>query len=446
MGVKLRSAVQWHEGMLLRPEHFQQTDRRFEQVLGYHLANIDPYFWGVKTLQTDPSTLLAGQFKVLALDAVMQDGCIVSISVDAGDSPLTVDLKAYANEIAKAPMYVYLCVPNYTTGAASSSSMMPRFVSTLSLHVSDENTGEGDQEVPSLKPNAQLIVSRTSPDNYVSFPLACLTVDENEIVQKSYVPPQIAVSQQESLGILLEELSKRLRSKLAFINERVRSRSLELMSVEATNTCRSLVAGLLPLEALLKSNKASPFSLYMMLTQVGSFLSGMFPGLMPPTLKAYDHAHCLDNFLEVSAYVDSLLDRIQEGYEVYPFDTKDRLFVINMNPTWMTKKFVIGIKCPPQLSVKEMNEWMLSAVIASDQFVESVRDRRTLGAARSLIQGDDEMKLLPAKDVLLYEVDNDPKSIQSGENLYIFNISDTPDTRPAEVVLFVSKNRQESFF
>ncbi|MGN6671271.1 MAG: type VI secretion system baseplate subunit TssK [Candidatus Nucleicultricaceae bacterium] len=446
MAVRLRSAVQWHEGMLLRPEHFQQTDRRFEQLMGYHLNNVDPYCWGVKSMQADPASLLTGQYKIIALEAVMPDGCIVNVSVDAGDAPLSVDVKSHTDEIAQAPMYVYLCVPDYMRGAASISNAMPRFISSSVQHVSDENTGDGDEEMPCIKPNAQLVISRTSPDNFVSFPIACLTLDENEIVQARFVPAQLYVRQQEPLGMMLDDIAKRLRSKLAFLNDRVRSRSLELMSAEATNICRSLVAGLLPLEALLKSNKANPFRLYMMLTQVGGFLSGMFPGLMPPPLKAYDHAFCLDNFDELSRYIDGLLDRIQEGYEVYPFDMKDRLYVLNMNPLWMAKKLVIGVKCPPQLSLKQLSEWMETAVIASEPFVESVRDRRTLGASRQIIDGDEEMKLLPAKDILLFEINNDAQVIQPGENLYIFNVSDTPQLRPAEIVLFVSKNRQESFF
>lgn len=446
MAVRLRNAVQWHEGMLLRPEHFQQTDRRFEQLMGYHLNNVDPYCWGIKSMKTDSASLLSGQYKIIALEAVMPDGCVINMSVEAGDAPLSVDVKEYADQIAEAPMYVYLSIPDYMRGAASTSNVMPRFISSTVRHVSDENTGDGDEEMPCLRPNAQLIVSRTAPDSFVSFPVACLTLNENEIVQARFIPAQLYVKQEEQLGMMLDDVSRRLRSKLAFLNDRVRSRSLELMSSEVTNICRSLVAGLLPLESLLKSNKANPFKLYMMLTQVGGFLSGMFPGLMPPPLKAYDHAFCLDNFDEISRYIDGLLDRIQEGYEVYPFSTKDRLFVLNMNPTWMARKLVIGVKCPPQLSLKQLSEWMDTAVIASEPFVESVRDRRTLGAQRQIIDGDEEMKLLPAKDVLLFEVVNDAQFIVPGENLYIFNVSDTPQLRPAEIVLFVSKNRQESFF
>lgn len=446
MAVRLRSAIQWHEGMLLRPEHFQQTDRRFEQVLGYHLGNLDPYYWGVKSIKTDAAALLAGQYRVLSLEAVMPDGAIITLSSDAGDAPLSVDLKDCRDDIAKGSMYIYLCVPHYTVGAASSTTLMPRFLSATVTHVSDENTGEGDEEVPCLKLNAQLRVSEKSPDHCVAFPLARLAMSENEIVLARYVPPMIFVRQEDLLGMLLDDLAKRLRSKLAFLNERVRSRSLELMSVEATNICRSLVAGLLPLEALLKSNNAHPFMMYMMLTQVAGFLSGMFPGLMPPPFKPYNHSRMLENFDELSDFVDHLLDRIQEGYEVYPFDAKDRLFVINMNPLWISKKLVLGLKCPPQLSIKQISEWMSSAVIASEPFVESVRDRRTLGAVRAIIDGDAEMKLLPAKDVVLFEVDADPQFIQSGENLYIFNVSDSPELRPQEIVLFVSKNKQESFF
>lgn len=39
-GGNVKNAIQWHEGMLLRPQHFQQADRRIEQLFAYHLNTI----------------------------------------------------------------------------------------------------------------------------------------------------------------------------------------------------------------------------------------------------------------------------------------------------------------------------------------------------------------------------------------------------------------------
>ena len=150
--------------------------------------------------------------------------------------------------------------------------------------------------------------------------------------------------------------------------------------------------------------------------------------------------------MEVIDFIHSMLDRIQEGYTVVEFTQKDRLFMLKLDQTWMSNRLVLGAKTPPTMTEKQLVEWINSAVIASDRFVESVRDRRTLGVTRKIITGDEEMSLLPAKDVVLFEVENNPDFIDANENLLIFNISDSIETRPVEVVMFIPKHRRESFF
>src|SRR5262249_28543467 len=46
----LPAAIQWYEGMLLAPQHFQQSSLRQEALLAYHLAALSPYHWGVSRL------------------------------------------------------------------------------------------------------------------------------------------------------------------------------------------------------------------------------------------------------------------------------------------------------------------------------------------------------------------------------------------------------------
>ena len=74
----LPEAIQWSEGMLLRPHHFQQATLRQESLLYYHAALIAPFHWGVRHLKIDEVLLVDGGFRVLELEAVMPDGLVVS--------------------------------------------------------------------------------------------------------------------------------------------------------------------------------------------------------------------------------------------------------------------------------------------------------------------------------------------------------------------------------
>ena len=47
------AAIQWHEGMLLAPQHFQQLGARQERLLHYHVETVSPFHYGVRSLRLD---------------------------------------------------------------------------------------------------------------------------------------------------------------------------------------------------------------------------------------------------------------------------------------------------------------------------------------------------------------------------------------------------------
>lgn len=54
-------AILWHEGMLLRPEHFEQMTSRQELLLQHH-ASSAPFAWGISRMLVDEAALLQGRF------------------------------------------------------------------------------------------------------------------------------------------------------------------------------------------------------------------------------------------------------------------------------------------------------------------------------------------------------------------------------------------------
>ena len=52
----LIAEIQWHEGMLLSPQHFQQMELRQQQILTYHMQLVSPFYWGVNHLRMDAVT------------------------------------------------------------------------------------------------------------------------------------------------------------------------------------------------------------------------------------------------------------------------------------------------------------------------------------------------------------------------------------------------------
>ena len=153
---ELPLAIQWHEGMLLAPQHFQQQALRFDELLHYHALAVSPFHWGVRELQIDENLLLGGVLRVLELEAVMPDGTVVHHR--HGENELELDLSEHADDITESEMLVQLLLPVSKPGSTAVRGDLARYRSVPGPAVSDENTGEGDVVIPRLEPKLSLML------------------------------------------------------------------------------------------------------------------------------------------------------------------------------------------------------------------------------------------------------------------------------------------------
>src|SRR5690242_15338125 len=96
--------IEWHEGLLLAPQHFQLMSARLDSLVAWQTLAAAPFSWGVRRLVLDTGLLPAGMLRVLALDAIMPDGTAVSYSGDSGrQGRLELSLEPYTEQLAKGP-------------------------------------------------------------------------------------------------------------------------------------------------------------------------------------------------------------------------------------------------------------------------------------------------------------------------------------------------------
>ncbi|OWK37916.1 type VI secretion system baseplate subunit TssK [Fimbriiglobus ruber] len=80
--------VYWHEGMFLRPHHFQAADRYWADQVAQSGRWDVPYNWGVRRIAIDTAALTNYRFVVTSLQARMRDGTVVRVPQDASLRPL----------------------------------------------------------------------------------------------------------------------------------------------------------------------------------------------------------------------------------------------------------------------------------------------------------------------------------------------------------------------
>lgn len=435
----IKKAVQWYDGMLLRPEHFQQADRRTDQLLQYQLQNSQSFFWGINHLRLDDVLLISGIFRILELEAVMPDGMPVSAYAEDGDI-LELDLRQDPELFeGNKEVTIYLAIPEYQPNAANMEVTFPRFKSIDSGAVVNENTGSTSIVFPCIAPNLLLFAGEEPTSRFVFFPIAKITKENQNYVLTPFSAPLLKVKCISPLGSLCSDITLKIRNKIAFLSERTSSDQASLMAQQANDYMQTMAAALLPFEAVFNMNAAHPFDLYVLLCALAGHLCALAPNQMPPSFEPYDHNNPRKNYDEVCHFINFMLERIQEGYFTIQFTLVDRLFSLYMPRPWLNQRLVFGAKATPGMVEKDLIEWVASCVIASESIVDDVRDKRILGAQRVIIEGDEEMKLIPSKDMILFEVMFDEAFIKAGERLQMFNVADEPKKRPKDIIFYVDK-------
>lgn len=398
----LAKPVQWYEGMLLSPQHFQQTQIYNEQQLRCALEAACPYYWGVRELELEEG-LDTGVVAVRRIFAVMADGLVVDFD-GSRDGSLKIDLKT--TEKAKDPgrqrWRVQLAVPRRGEASASSTARFRRYGSVRGERHRDENTGEVGSEVVRLDPILSLSVDEGS-DAYVRLGLLEVErTDDGSFSRTRYVPPLLRVSTSPSaagaeLGTALVRLAAKLRSKAVALAERQKRQGgagSGDVGRSTKNQIQALVGGLVPFELLAESGRAHPFALYAALGSVSSLVSSLEPSGIPPKLLRYDHDDMGPGFSEVVSKIEDIVDRVQLKFRTVelarsPTPDDPERYVVVVPRDWASSELWIELEARPGRGRSDLNQWMAACRIVSDPVdlpagadgkLERLRRERTLGA------------------------------------------------------------------
>lgn len=437
----LPEAIQWHEGMLLSPQHFQQASARQEALLAYHAHMIQPYHWGIRHLRLDPVLLVDGQFRVVELEAIMPDGLLVS-SLRHDISSQTLDLGPMKDEAAERPLTIHLAVPAERFASTPAAGSLSRYDSAEGAPVADANTGEGEIRIPRLRPRLSLVVGETAPDKYSSFPLAQVAYRDEAFSLTDYVPPQLRVARNSKIGELCSRIALRLREKAVLLAEKARSPSVAARApqlLETRNRVAALAGALPQFEALVQCGQAHPFPVYLSLCNVVGTGAALGNALLPPVLETYDHNNLYATFHQATRFLNRMVaEGFIESYSAYPFGAEKGRFSIKFDPQWASHRLILGVRAKSGMPDQEATSWIQSSLIGSASRMESMRQRRVLGPERKVFEGEDD--LVPTPGVTLFSVAPDPDFIAPDEDLLIYNPDDPAGSnRPAEIVLYIRK-------
>jgi len=443
MSVRVPEAIDWHEGMLLAPQHFQQSALRQEEMLHYHAAALSPFHWGVSRLTIEAAALTQGILRVSEVEAVLPDGLIVSRERGQAEV-LEIDLKTQAAAFAGGPLLVHLAVPARHAGLSPVRGEFPRYRSVEGEPVVDESSGEGDVDIPRLRPCPTLLATHAPSQRYASIPIARLRrIDERFALDEDYEPPCLSVPLDSPLGRVAAEVSGRLRKKAEVLADRAHPRAVVQppQLLETKLMIHSLVAALPALEAVLATGRSHPFALYLALAAVAGHAAAVGHALVPPLLPPYDHADPMAAFVRLRDFIRRVVDEgVSESFTPYRFYLEHGAYSILFDEQWRGVPLVIGVRGQAGASEEEVEAWMEQCLIGSQGLIERMRDKRVLGAQRQKI--DRAGDLVPAGGVQLFSLEPEAEFVLPNQILQVWNVADRGETPlVVEIVLYVKVQR-----
>ncbi len=432
------NVIEWHDGMLLLPQHFEQLTLRQESLVQYHALTASPYAWGVRLLQLDQVQLLRGVFRVIEAEVIFPDGLAVHYDASVLEA-LEFDLSTLPEGAKQQSVTLHLAIP--ARQVATPSGELLRYISSGDVPAEDGQDDVDTNVIPRLYPRLLLLVgAEPVQTKYISVPLAKVVYRREVFALDEFVPPICEVTLDSTLTKMCATTVRRLRERAIYLNEQIRTLSASgrrQIETQQFQRIRSLVSGLPAFEALLSTGLTHPYVLYVAYCALAGQVSGLGSTMIPPVFPVYDHRELLEAFSVVDNYIHAVLrEGVPENYVGVPFTFTDGVFSLNFEPEWTTRRLILAIRCQAGVPDMDVLAWGERCLIGSASKQRAMREKRVLGVPRHYLASEEG--LVAGQGVLLFHLAYDSDYIDLNELLQVVGIGgEAKKVSPAELVLYV---------
>jgi type VI secretion system protein ImpJ len=304
--------VAWSEGMLLRPQHFQQQDRFLYHISRLRHARLEPHGYGVVELTLDEQALGLGQFSLERVSGLFPDGMPFQFDQQAG---LILEIPADTRDEV-----VYLALPLEKQAgvniAAPGGGQVARFV-LQDAPLLDDSLDDGEEETLGLAYlNPCLREGRADMAGYVAIPVARVmeVINEKEVkLDRSFIPACLDIARVAPLASLLRE-------SLAIVKQRARALAVRMQKGAEQSTTLFDVLMLQTLnrwqpilEHFKNSSQVHPERFYeALIGLIGEMATFTRAEKSPPELPAYRHDKLTETFGDLAAVLSQSLSTVLE--------------------------------------------------------------------------------------------------------------------------------------
>lgn len=326
--------VIWHEGMLLRPQHFQQHDRFLQNELNQRTLFGRRHGWGFFQLQLDIQYLQMGKVVLNTASGILPDGTLFDLLHN--DEPLALDVPADATD-----SLICLALPlqagnTVEARRADQRDVVARYVG-YSRDVTDSNADEhGQTQVLCGRKGFQLLLEQDIQANWASLPvcrLLDLSPDGVVSLERDYQATVLDIHHSELLCGYLREVISMLSHRGDQLAQRISSARQLGGSEMGDFLMLQLINRNEPrLRHLLTEPQVHPEQLYLELISLHGELATYNGELRRPGKEhGYRHQNLLSCFRPLMQDIRQLLSQVLEQHAI-ELQLQERKYGIQVAP------------------------------------------------------------------------------------------------------------------
>jgi len=429
--------IQWHEGMLLSPQHFQQESARVDSLIAWQVMSTNSLAWGIKAFELDENLLVNGLLRVKRLEAVFPDGTpVVYVADQDPGQVLELNLAQWQENLESGELNVYVALG--VNRSLNLPGEVSRFRGIDAPSVTDEVSQALPIDLPRMTHNLVLMAGDKPSALYLSMRLLSVRKD-NEIYRPGVaLPPVLSLTSDHPIYQRAMNMVSQLRVKSLFLAKLTSSPSSRieerLDSLEQRNKLAALVQALAELQALLSLPEMPPYLLFLGLCNQLGPLSTLRPGAVPIQIPRWQHADPISSFDPVMAEIEDLMAEVSQEWRTVVFGFDGHVFTLPGENLPKAQEFFVGLRGQTDA---ELTQWMNGAVIGSQSVWTLLSDRRVLGVARKKVEQVEALGLRSSSGFTIFSVELRETFIVADQPLLISNVNESKlFPRPREIVLF----------
>jgi type VI secretion system protein ImpJ len=338
-------AVNWAEGMFLRPQHFQAADRHWNELTSLGVNYFSPYLYGLQRVTISAEALANGSLEFGSLRARWKDGTIIA---QEDNHVERVELKGRLDPkvIGSDPITAYLALPVLQQGQANvakTAGGVERYVE-FRRPADDESIGGNQQEVGLRKLNYRILFSHEEMNGFETIPIARLIKSEADdgqfLLDSNYFPPSISIQSWPELAGVVRAIYDVIGSRIQSLSDIVREKNISLSSQSQGDLEKILLLNTLneasgELSCLAFAAGVHPLVAYTALCKIVGKCSIFGPGFAIEKVPKYDHEDLATIFKWALERIRKLIFSVKEDeYEQRYFVGSGRGMVVQLEPEW----------------------------------------------------------------------------------------------------------------